>query len=271
MKRLRTITAGELVKQVVYTVPRLSDTKKQRAEKSQATKAAQAKMNYKNSAEHLEFMIAANFKNDDYFVTLTFNDENLPKDHTAMRDSLRSFFRSIRGEYRRTGEPLKYIYTLEGRDSEETRLHTHVIINSRGSYAADKELFCSMWPFGFVNVKSVKTFVSSVSLPDENMYSALAGYMCKDQYTPNGAQRYTGSRNLLKPVSACEELPDSVTLSEPPTGALVIDRDNHETLYGSYRYVKYIYPPLLIMSSGESVPATAPRSQGRKRKEPSRI
>ncbi len=260
MKRIRTIIAGNLVKQAVYTVPTLADPKNQRAEKSRATNAAQSRMNYRNSAEHLEFLAAANFTENDYFLTLTVRDEPTPASKKQMQKPLRRFFRILRNEYRRSGKELRYIYTLEGYDSEETRLHTHILINRLNTPERDAELYQSMWDLGFIECQPLKLFLTRNAIPSDNMFSAIANYMCVDAFTPNGAQRYSPSRNLCKPINHYEDMPDSVTLAEPPTGAIIIDRDSRESLYGNYKYVKYLLPAIPL-TAGNDTPIPRKRRQ----------
>ena len=260
MNRMHRIKAGPLVKETVYTVPTLRDNKQQRTEKSRATNAAQARMNYRNAAEHLEFLIAANFSEQDYFITLTVKDEPKPAAKKTLQEPLRKFIRILRGIYRQHGIELKYIYTLEGVDSDETRLHTHILLNRLATVERDTELFQSLWTLGFINCKPIKLFLTANAIPADNMYSGISSYMCKDCYTPNGAQRYSTSKNLLKPQNYYEDLPDNVTLAEPPTGTIVIDRDSRESLYGNYKFIKYILPTTAA-AAGFNTPIPRKRRQ----------
>ena len=55
-KRKKTITAGRLVKTILYTAPEPRDTERARAEKSHMTAAAQQRMNDKAARGKLEML-----------------------------------------------------------------------------------------------------------------------------------------------------------------------------------------------------------------------
>ena len=77
-KRKKTITAGRIVKTILYTAPEPRDGERARAEKSRMTTAAQKAMNDKTARGRLEMLMAANFTKRDLFVTLTYRPGNLP-------------------------------------------------------------------------------------------------------------------------------------------------------------------------------------------------
>ena len=60
-KRKKTITAGCIVKTILYTAPEPRDGERVRAEKSRMTTAAQKAMNDKTARGKLEMLLAANF------------------------------------------------------------------------------------------------------------------------------------------------------------------------------------------------------------------
>ena len=73
-KRKKTITAGNIVKTILYTAPEPRDGERARAEKSRMTNAAQKAMNDKSARARLEMLLAENFTRRDLFVTLTYRD-----------------------------------------------------------------------------------------------------------------------------------------------------------------------------------------------------
>lgn len=230
-KRKKTIIAGQLVKTIIYTAPEPLDGKRARAEKSKATTAAQKAMNDKTARGRLEMLLAANFTGYDLFVTLTYRPGDLPPNRAEAVKILRRFIKALR-EYRRArGQELKYIYTTEEKHGE-ARLHHHIVINGTG---ADMELIRSLWPYGDV------VDMEYIGKAD---YETWALYLTKESVTgrPVGAQMWTASRNLKKPVVRSEYVPNDTALTVP-IGCHIIEKEERVTEFGSYCYIKYKLPP----------------------------
>lgn len=230
-KRKKTITAGRVVKTILYTAPEPRDGERTRAEKSRMTTAAQKAMNDKCARGKLEMLIAANFTRRDLFVTLTYRDSSLPANRAEAVKLVRQFIKDLRKYREARGQELRYIYTTEEKHGE-ARLHHHLVINGTGR---DIETIRSLWPYGdIVDVEQI----------DENDYAALAMYMTKESVEgrPVGAQMWTRSRNLKQPIVETCFVPDDTTLAVPP-GCDTLERKEELTEYGSYSYIKYRLPP----------------------------
>ena len=229
-KRKKTITAGRIVKTILYTAPEPRDGERTRAEKSRMTTAAQQAMNDKSARGKLEMLIAANFTRRDLFVTLTYRDADLPAKRGEAVKRVRQFLKDLRNHRTARGQDLRYIYTTEEKHGE-ARLHHHLVINGTGR---DIETIRSLWPYGdVVDVEQI----------DESDFAALAMYMTKESVEgrPVGAQMWTRSRNLSKPkVESCF-VSDDTTLAVPP-GCDTLEREERATEYGSYSYIKYRLP-----------------------------
>lgn len=130
-KRKKTIIAGRIVKTAIYTAPEPIDGQRARAEKSRMTTAAQKAMNNKTARARLEMLMAANYSGRDLFVTLTYRDEDLPRNRAAAVERLRKFIKALRAQRRKHGQTLKYLYTTEEKHGE-ARLHHHLVINGTG-------------------------------------------------------------------------------------------------------------------------------------------
>ena len=229
-KRKKTITAGYIVKTILYTAPEPRDGERARAEKSRMTNAAQQAMNDKTARGRLEMLLAANFLGGDLFVTLTYRDSDLPAKRAGAVKNVRSFLRNLRKHRTARGEELKYIYTTEEKHGE-SRLHHHLVINSTGR---DIETIRSLWPYGdIVDIEYV----------GDRDYETLALYLTKESVEgrPVGAQMWTRSRNLEEPVVETCFVPDDTALTAP-VGCFVLEREERVTEYGSYCYIKYRLP-----------------------------
>ena len=188
-KRKKTITAGCIVKTILYTAPEPRDGERARAEKSRMTTAAQKAMNDKTARGRLEMLLAANFVGSDLFVTLTYRDADLPEKRAGAVKNVRQFLKELRKHRRARGQELKYIYTTEEKHGA-ARLHHHLIINST---ERDIETIRSLWPYGdIIDLEYVRN----------RDYETLALYMTKESVEgrPVGAQMWTRSRNLVQPT-----------------------------------------------------------------------
>lgn len=230
-KRKKTITAGRIVKTILYTAPEPRDGERARAEKSRMTTTAQKAMNDKSARGRLEMLMAANFTRRDLFVTLTYRPEDLPAKRAVAVKRIRKFLKDLRKHRTVRGQELRYIYTTEEKHGE-ARLHHHLVINATEQ---DIEVIRSLWPYGdVIDVEQV----------DEDDFAALAMYITKESVEgrPVGAQMWTRSRNLKQPTIESCYVPDDTTLAVPP-GCDTLEREEKVTEYGSYSYIKYRLPP----------------------------
>ena len=229
-KRKKTILAGQIVTTIIYTAPEPLDGKRARAEKSRMTSAAQKAMNDKAARGRLEMLLAANFTGRDLFVTLTYRDEDLPQNRAAAVKLLRGFIKAFRAHRKARDQELKYIYTTEEKHGE-ARLHHHLVINGTG---ADMEIIRSLWPYGDV---------VDMEYVGQRDFETLALYLTKESVSgrPVGAQMWTASRNMKKPVVKSSYVPNDTMLAVP-VGCHIIEREERVTEFGSYCYIKYKMP-----------------------------
>lgn len=247
-KRKKTITAGCIVKTILYTAPEPRDGERARAEKSRMTTAAQKAMNDKTARARLEMLLAANFVGRDLFVTLTYRDADLPAKRAEAVKNVRKFLKQLREHRKARGQVLKYVYTTEEKHGA-ARLHHHLVINAT---ERDIEAIRSLWPYGDI--------IDLVYVRDRD-YDTLARYMTKESVEgrPVGTQMWTRSRNLEQPVVESCFVPDDTALAVPP-GCFVLEREERATEYGSYSYIKYRVPSWRRQHSG---PETAIEQAGR--------
>lgn len=259
-KRKKTITAGRLVKTILYTAPEPRDDERVRAEKSRMTAAAQKAMNDKTARGKLEMLMAANFTGRDLFLTLTYRPKDLPAKRAGAVKCVRKFLKDLRKHRALRGQVLRYIYTTEEKHGE-AHLHHHLVINATGH---DIEVIRSLWPHGdIIDVEQI----------DENDFAALAMYITKESVEgrPVGAQMWTRSRNLDKPKVESDFVPDDTTLAASP-GCYVLEKEEKIAEYGSYCYIKYRLPAPPAAQAGftkrrctrrrPSKPNTAPIKSG---------
>jgi len=237
--RLKTVRAGRLVYAVCYSQPSAADEPAERQAKSKTSSAARQRLNFKAAWQKLELSLAANFDRRDWFVTLTYDDENLPADRKAAGAEMGKFLRALRLQRRRNGKELRYVYNIEEMPDEpggSRRLHHHAVINAAGDPG---EVLQELWGRGIVHVEPL------LDGPNDS-YEARARYIVKERQ-PGEFGRKTGlrawipSRNLRKPETTSELVPESVTVAAPP-GAYILDRHGEQNAFGAYAYIKYLLP-----------------------------
>lgn len=226
------MTAGRLVKTVLYSVPQRKDEPRARAAKERVSSEARQRMNLRASWEKLEMLLAANFDYRDLMITLTYLDRYLPPNREAAVKLLKKFITQLRAEYKKRGHVLKYIYVTEDKHGDG-RLHHHIVINGTGN---DYELINSLWIYG-ENVHFEPVEIKG--------YEALARYLTKEprEYgkAEVGKRTWTPSQGLARPKTEGDRVEDDMTLTVPP-GAVVLDRSEKNNEFGTFIYLKYLLP-----------------------------
>ena len=189
--REKKVIAGEYMDVSIYACWRRSG---ERRKKAKPTEDAQAEVNRRNSELNLMRNVHANFDGRDLFVTLTYGDAFMPKGTreevtaAAIRD-MKNFIKRLRGDYKKAGKELKYIYTLEFGAASD-RPHFHMIANDKTMRDAIED----RWIFGHANARRLEF--------DEKGVEGLLEYMCKSK---TGYRRYSSSKNLVKPVEIIDD------------------------------------------------------------------
>lgn len=231
MKRRKTVRAGRLVWDAVYTVPRPNASKQERKRIREVTEEQIQRTNANTAQRKLEMLMATNFDEGDLVLTVTYRDADLPDSADATRKHLGKVFGQMRA-YRKARDlpELKYIYVLEGRHGDH-RPHAHIIINAAGG---DLELMRSLWIWGDdIQLNYIR----------ERGYDGWAGYLTKErrEASLNGKKQFVGSRNLARPVTTYAWVDDGTTVDAPP-GAQVLDEGGGRNEIASCRFVKYLMP-----------------------------
>ena len=237
------MTAGRLVHCVCYTQALASDCPKARAEKAKCSSAARRKLNFIFTYEKLQLYIAANFTRRDLYVTLSYDDEHLPKGRKEAGAALGRFMRRFGDARKKAGEVFKYIKsTHELLDDGGRRLHHHLVINA-GDARRDFDLIRSLWEYGDnIDIQQI----SDTAYYFHDDFLELAMYIARERNpdappTSVGARCWSGSRNLKKPARLSIMVDDNVTVDAPP-GAFVLDTDERRNEFGMFKYLKYLLP-----------------------------
>lgn len=227
--RQKTIVAGSLVVQALYPMASGVNIGAVRAGRKHLSSDAQRRMNLKYAWQKLELLIAANFRRGDLWITLTYDDTHLPGSRREACAQAQAFFDRLRTRRKRAGRELKYIYCTEHKHGDG-RWHHHALINRTDKDYAD---ILSAWGRGAVDIRAVR-------ITKTKTYETLSRYMCKEPRDKLGHRLWSSSRNLAKPESYTETVPETAELRIPKGVRKLDDTGIVKTLYGRYRYVKYL-------------------------------
>lgn len=100
-----------------------------RSPKRKRTPEETKAVNQANKEKRVRHLIKENFTTGDYFASLNFGDEYIGKPLDAIRKKeIRNFLTRIRREYKKAGQPFKFIIRME-LGARKKRPHIHIIMN----------------------------------------------------------------------------------------------------------------------------------------------
>lgn len=228
-KMRKIITAGPLVKEVIYPIPTGRESTAARNAKKKMSSAAQQRMNEKYSWQKCELMLAANFPKGALVVCLTYDDRHLPRDYKEDDGKLKYFMAKMRKARAARGAEFKMLWNDES-ITDSGRFHHHCVINATSG--DDFKEIIKVWGQGEVDIKPLR-------VDGEKNYETLARYMCKEYSAKPGRRAWSYTRNLEKPTYECYRVPDDTPL-QAPHGCMVMEQASEHTQFGSYQYLKYI-------------------------------
>ena len=182
--RRKMIRSGDVIEVEIYPVYALPTA---RGKKRSKSRAAQQALNDKNRLKNLVRMVNANFTEKDFFVTLTFSDDNIPETPQEARRFLKNYLARLRRKCTSPAQ-FKWLAVLE----LDGRYHFHVLL---AGVSADD--ISEQWCHGICSISRLRKI--------DGAFTALAKYYGKHGKKQNGehidgCKTWTGSRNLVKPV-----------------------------------------------------------------------
>lgn len=256
MKKRITIDGGAVVYVLEHPVRERGDSKKARAEKKNATSAAQALRNKILSTRELELRLSKNFPvaGSGLAVVLTFDDQHLPKTRAQAQRRMKYFLRLLREARAAAGLPEpRVVYTPEVLTSSSGRWHFHAVIDSTGQ---DVEMIRRCWRYG------TDVDITPLRVDEEKNHETLARYMTKElrevhEYECRpGLHGWSCTRNCLKP-EVDEQIVEDRKKLRAPKGATVLMQERRSTEFAESAILKYRLP--------EEVFRAKPRARRRRR------
>lgn len=159
-----------------------------RAKRQKATPEQIKKQNQKNKENAVRRLMKANWKENDYWLTLKFPAGTKMK-IKEVKEKLSLFLRRTRNAYKRKGEMFKFIYRIE--IGKRGSPHVHILVNR----ISEADLIIKKnWEYGGVYFGLAY---------EEGGFRKLAEYIVKppdEEVDPEGETvAYNTSRNLIRP------------------------------------------------------------------------
>ena len=240
MQVIKTIQAGCITERPMYTRIERGDSAQARAAKKECSTQARKLSNHRTLQRSLYFTMATNFKLTDFFLTLTFDDRQLPTRRKEVMQRVDKFVRHLRKHRLLRGQDMRYIYCIESKHGDG-RYHVHMVLNSTGQ---DVEAICSLWDGGFVDWEYIGWTKNHGKLEyrGDKGYKVLARYMTKE-IQPVGARSYSGSKNLARPTVTISLLPDNEVerreLFKVPEDAKQTEYQEFRNEWGLFRFISF--------------------------------
>lgn len=239
-------TSGKVVEESTVWVG--ANTKPRRARKKGSTTAQKKDENERDAVKRLARIFNCNFGYGDLLLTPKYSQEGIAKleqwaeEHRMEGESwedamLRSakhqgtlYLDRLREELKAQGVVCKCVLVtsdIDGETGEYVRLHHHLVIQRVGFEVAREK-----WKLGSVDYQILK---------DQDDYTPLAAYLCKQVRRQADGKKWTATRNMDKPTvstrwaAAGEEL-------RPDTRAVLVERNQWEP--GKPQYIRFVKRPL---------------------------
>lgn len=206
MYKKKTITYGNKIEIRKYHTFRCDSKSVSRSERKRPTEEAVKKANERNAKKKLLRLLEANFTpEEDMFLTLTYKPELRP-DPEEGKKILTNFFRKLKRKYKSAGVELKWICSTEWNGKN---IHHHLVINDVPDF---NRVISECWPYGGKRYEPLYA---------DYDYAQLADYLIKEtsETFRKGEnpwkQRYSCSRNLIKPEEKIEDIKASEWREDP--------------------------------------------------------
>ncbi|MBR4894877.1 MAG: hypothetical protein IKZ41_00500 [Clostridia bacterium] len=190
--REKAFVCGDML--FVSVIPTWRQTGRRRG-RFRPTSEDQKRLNEKYSMLRLQMLVHENFDRNDYRLDLTYSDRYLPADEEQFKRDCRNFAAKMRRYYAREGVELRYI--IFPAYSESGRPHVHFFIKGGVNFAELAEL----WGMGRVSWCPLE--FDECGVIDLSFYygsQKKAGKTDTIHERAKGQRRWSGSRNLRKPV-----------------------------------------------------------------------
>lgn len=240
MDAVKIISAGCITEVSGCRIIQKGDSAPARAAKKECSTLGRKLTNHRTMQRRLKLLLATNFKLTDLFLTLTFDDDHLPRTRKEAMNAIEKFVKLLRRHRTLRGQELLYIYCIESKHGAG-RHHVHMIVNSTSN---DIEALCSLWEGGAVDWEYIGWSKERGKLQPRGAkgYEILSKYLTKE-VQPVGARNYSGSKNLARPTVTVRFMSkqevENRRLAETPADCEQLDYVDYRNEWGRFWYVSY--------------------------------
>lgn len=240
MIRTKKYYTGDYLELEIYNVsPRKRIIK--RAEKRHESSPAQKNLNSKRSQRYFVRICNLNFKEGDFSIDLTYDDDHLPYDREQVLKDITNYVARVRREMKkRSSEPVKYVYVISNHAGDDTgskaRPHIHMIFGN-----VDRDVIEDKWKAGFSNSDKLKF--------DEYGITGKALYMARQG---KSKRCWGGSLGLKKP----EPIVSDRTFTRGQVERIINDPGDGRfisKLINKNNKTKYVFTDCIVEHDGRQV------------------
>lgn len=245
---IRTIKSGKVIEKSQFFA---GEKRPRKPRRKGGTSASKKDSNLRCAERRLAQTINCNFEKGDLFLTLTYDDEHLSKiglDTDKADRECALFVRRLSRELGRIGIRQQLLWITADKDEltfDPVRLHHHVIIKRAGfeifrdqegkigSVKVGSRTLTDIWGQGLTSIEILR---------EQDDYTPLAVYLCRQALNGPDAKKWHPSRGLEKPIVKNEVIVTRVHELRAPGGADVKEIGRFDLETGSH-YIRYIEPP----------------------------
>lgn len=223
-----------------YHAGRYGAPGERRQARARPTPEQVARYNQKQKEERCRHRLREHFRENDYFVTLTYAKDKRPEDMEAAKKDFRKFIRAVAKEYKEQGRTIKWIRNIEV--GTKGAWHVHLVIKR----IPDTDLIVTRsWPNGKILTEL---------LYEQGEFRDLAAYITKTPKTDPRLREanYSTSRNLPIPepekkvIRRWETWPEDPAIRKDTARTWYLDKESiyegvnrHGFRYRSYTLLRH--------------------------------
>lgn len=233
MRCFKKTQSGAVCEIEVFSMPDGVKLTKKTVPKPVNVRTDEEKTRYNNhkSEKHFVRLVNTNFTSTAYYVTLTYDNENLPESYTEAAKKLDNYIRRLR-----YSNPHAKVIAVTGFGSRSGRLHHHLIVSG----VSENDIL-SKWTFG--EIAKVEHLHGSEYGED---FTALAVYLHKHAPTEHSGKRWKQTKNIQQPIQEkakeVKRVYSEVCPPKSPDGFALVEVKTCE-FFNGYICFKYVRKP----------------------------
>ena len=212
-----------------------------RAERRKESSPAQKSLNSKKSQRYFVRVCNLNFRDGDYSVDATYDDDHLPESRERVLRDIRNYARRVRYEMTKRGvKKVEYVYVISNHKGDDTgsqaRCHIHMIFKN-----ADRDVLEKKWKAGYCNTDKLRF--------DETGITGKALYMARQG---KSKRCWGGSLGLKKP----EPIVSDRTFTRAQVERIINDPSDGRyisKLINKNNKIKYTFTDCIVEHDGRQI------------------